>query len=234
MQKESISITNFNRSTESNFENYINESDPVIRKIHEIDSLISEVFALIKDSVNISESFFLNKARSLFFSATRIGVGGQSPDVYPLVRAMLESALYAWYIKQKPDRFSIWIKRLDGGTDRSKARNLFAFHNIIKEFDEANPKLAKIVRETYEFHIDFGAHPNPSGVISGIRIVENENSTKLVFNLLHSFEMDSFHAAIKEIARTGVAVLEIYRLIFSDEFKRNGIEERIQKVMIGL
>lgn len=224
----------FNNQTERNFQNSLSSSDSVVSKIMELDKLFLDCFAILKGSENISELFFLHKTRSLFLSAVRIGLGGQSSDVYPLVRAMLESALYAWFIKQEPSRFAIWIGRLSGGDSRVKARNLFTFGNIIKEFQVAHPQMAEVVRETYDFHIDFGAHPNASGVISGIDLREIESFTELRFNLTHSWERDSFHAATKEIARTGVGALEIFRLMFPEKFKAAGFDQRIMQVMQGL
>ena len=227
-------LLNFNTTTDFNFKSSLSSPDETIFKIKEIDQLFVDCFEVVNTADNLREIFFIHRSRSLFLSAARIGLGGQSPDVYPLTRALLESALYAWFIKQETGRFEIWINRLRGGESRKAARKLFLIGKILSDFEADNPAIGRVIKEIYEFHIDFGAHPNPSGVISGSSIIDHDSSTILSMNLTHRWDMDSYHLAIKEIARTAIGSLEIYRCMFPEKFRLLGFDQRIAQVMQDL
>lgn len=222
----------FHQNTESNFHKCLESSDPVVEKIIELERLFEDSFRILGKGSTYIESFFLHRSRSLFLSAVKIGFGGQSGDVYPLLRTMLENALYAWYLHKDPNRFLVWIQRMDDENSRSKMRNSFSYGKIISEFEKDWPVLAKAIKETYEFHIDNGAHPNVFSVIAGMKMHESVESTLVNCPLIHAWDGNTFQLALMEIARAGVGVLEIYRIIAPEKFA--GFDLRIKAIMEGL
>lgn len=234
MSIELEGLVSFHFNTESNFRACINSNVFAVSKIKELDATFSDAFKVLSSAGNFSESFFLHRCRSLFLSAVRIGCGGQSADVYPLVRTMIESSLYAWYINQDSDRFNVWIKRMDDVQARNKARHLFSYGKIMNEYEKAHPITAKVIKEIYDFHIDNGAHPNVFSVLSGMKMKEDDDSTYIDCPLIHSWDSDSFHLALLEVARAGVGSLEIFLNTFPEKFQANGLDAKIRKIMDGL
>lgn len=227
-------ILSFHKKTEDIFSNCIKSSDSMVAKINEINSIFDKSFSLFNSGDSALISFFLHRSRSLFLSSVRIGGGGQSPDVYPLLRTMLECALYAWYINQEPSRINIWFERIRNTDARKRMRKEFTLAAILNELEKVDAAMFKVVKETYEFHIDFGAHPNVSSVISGMRMKEENGSTLVDCPLIHSLEMGSYHLALKEIASAAIGVLAIFRSMYPEKFKREGLDFKIRDVMIGL
>jgi len=223
------SISEFYRDTEKSFWECMESSDPIIQIINEINLVFVESLKLLAVEEILWESFFLRRSSSLFLSSVRIGCGGQSSDVYPLLRTMLESALYVWYIRLDSTRLNVWLERMNNTKSRKEMRATFSYGKIMEEFQEKHQAFAKVIKCTYEFHIDFGAHPNFSSILSGIKEI---GTSKIVdYSFKGNQNDNSFQLALERTAQAGVESLEIFRLTFPQQFKQLGLDLRILTVM---
>jgi len=98
----------------------------------------------------------LSQAHSAFLGAVRMSLAGQVHVAYMALRGCIESALYAFIMKQQPSSQEAWVNRK---TNRSLCRNIFA-NQILPLLKEIDPPLGQVVEEIYETTIDRGAHPN--------------------------------------------------------------------------
>lgn len=121
--------------------------------------------------------FLSTNALMLWTSAIRMAMSGHEAAVYPLLRTSLESACYALLICRKPELAPIWASRHDSESQLKEARKAFrpAIANLIKIVEAEDLELSIFVSELYEASIDFGAHPNPLGIM---RHVQTTSPTK--------------------------------------------------------
>jgi hypothetical protein len=85
-----------------------------------------------------------------------------------------------------------------------------------------DPELAKIFQEFYERSINFGAHPNPSGVLSAVQWKCSYDRITLL-NLGLSADEKMLPHAMKCTAQVGLTSLFIFQHIFKDRFENLGI-----------
>jgi hypothetical protein len=124
-------------------------------------------------------------SHSMFLAGTLNGVTGHAAAVYPILRACLESALYCLHIAQNPHLGSIWAERGASAEARRACRKAFGADRVLATAAQANPPLGTIVRAAYEELIDFGAHPNVTGVFKSLTASEVEEGIRIEMHYLH-------------------------------------------------
>jgi len=124
-------------------------------------------------------------SHSMFLAAALTTISGHAAAAYPIVRACLESALYCLHIAKNPDLAKVWAERNDSWTARKACRDAFTAGRVLATALEANPALGKIVRDTYDELIDYGAHPNAIGVFKNFTVSEVEAGIQVEVHYLH-------------------------------------------------
>ena len=114
--------------------------------LREISGLNS-TFPLSKE-VGIFEALLLANAYSLFLSAVRIAISGQSPPVFAVLRACLESALYAVIAAQSPMNRKIWLDRSE---QVNACRNLFKKGKAKEYLDKVDRNLSNFRHAALRF-----------------------------------------------------------------------------------
>ncbi|MCB0309524.1 MAG: hypothetical protein KDD50_05090 [Bdellovibrionales bacterium] len=91
-------------------------------------------------------------------------------------------------------------------------RSVFSYGKVIKELEEKWPLIGKLIRDSYEFHIDFGGHPNFSSIVSGIK--EIETSKTFDCSLIHKQSENSYPLALEKTAQAGIETIEFSESLF--------------------
>jgi hypothetical protein len=158
----------------------------------------------LSKEVGIFEALLLANAYSLFLSAVRIALSGQSPPVYAVLRACLESALYAVIAAQSPMNRKIWLDR----SERVNAcRNLFKKGKAKEYLDKVDPNLSNFVTQLYDSMIDFGAHPNSRSVLNHLSFEARHEGQAVTLAILHNADSRSILQAFAACFETGVCIL---------------------------
>lgn len=158
---------------------------------------------------------------SIFRASLTMALSGHTAPIYPLLRNALESCLFAFRISHTPSLAEVWSSRHTGPAHKKRCIKEFSASLAIREILNIDENLGKLLLELYEASIDFGAHPNVSGVSVGLDISENDQHVRTSLTYLHgdSFETDR---ALLACAENGRAILYLIRHILA--WRANEIE----------
>ncbi len=117
--------------------------------------------------------FLWGRSHSAYLAACRLAMSGQHPEAFPVIRAQLEQSWYAFHIAMDEseglDRVTTWLRRNEDAETRKRCIKEFAVGNVRATHALHDSTNAADVNAIYEELIDFGAHPNPLGVLGSIR-----------------------------------------------------------------
>lgn len=162
--------------------------------------LTKEVDALIRDmcgrvGVNRPFPLFLGMNAYYFFLASvRAAISGHVSGVFPLARAGLESACYAFLMKDDATLESVWIDRDKGEEQRAACRRIFtsAVKDAGRKLRSIDSGIGNYLEELYDAAITFGAHPNVRAVVPHLDVSEHEDGRHWVISFTCSYAEDSF------------------------------------------
>ncbi|MGH7091007.1 MAG: hypothetical protein ACREE4_13395 [Stellaceae bacterium] len=152
----------------------------------------------------VFETLLLANAYSLFLSAVRIALSGQSPPVFAVLRACLESALYAVIAAQSPINRKIWLDQSKGV---STCRNLFKKGKAKEYLEKSDLHLSNFVTQLYDSLIDFGAHPNSRSILNHLSFETRYERQAVTLAILHNPDSRSVLGTLAACFETGVCVL---------------------------
>src|SRR5688572_19032190 len=144
--------------------------------------LTKEIDALIRDMcgcVDVNRPFplFLGmNAYYLFLASVRSAISGHVSGVFPLARAGLESACYAFLMKDDSALESIWTNRDRNDQQRTACRRAFtsAVKDAGQKLRSVQPDIGNYLQELYDAAITFGAHPNFMAVVPHLDVRSEE------------------------------------------------------------
>ena len=173
--------------------------------------LTKEIDALIRDMcgcVDVNRPFplFLGmNAYYLFLASVRSAISGHVSGVFPLARAGLESACYAFLMKDDSALESIWTNRDRNDQQRTACRRAFtsAVKDAGQKLRSVQPDIGNYLQELYDAAITFGAHPNFMAVVPHLDVREHEDGKHWVVSFTCSYGEDSF-----EVKRALIACIE--------------------------
>jgi hypothetical protein len=192
---------------------------------------VGDIFMAASETVDYSDLggfvkvSLLDRAFGNYFAFVRLSTSGQLTESYVLLRACIESALYAFNIHNNPELVKIWLNRHKNAQSKKDSQNLFKPGVILSNLIQTNQSLGKNIKSDYEWCIDFGAHPNERAVIQNLKVT----GRKMSFSLLNTTE-GVFQGCLSMCATCGVNTLKLFNLIYPDDFKKFNAEERIQAI----
>ena len=213
---------------ENQFATFVNKM-PETKKIVKIDEIFLRVIPLGLNPCNLTVGLLMQRAHSAYRAAASRAFAGQSAELYPLLRLMLEQGGYAILINRKPELEEVWLNRHESVADRKKVPKEFNSGNIRDAIASSDPRLNGIFYTLYERTIDFGAHPNEMSVTGGLKIEEKENRKDFTLIYLHG-DGTVFDHSLQTLAQIGVCVLLIFQEIFRDKFELLGVSSELLKL----
>lgn len=153
--------------------------DILIERCVSVDSLIGRATCSVQETVTIPASLLNLNSRLFYCASVQTALTGHVSAIYPALRACLESACYAESIVYEPTLGDVWIERHKDGDARKKCRKSFGA-NLVRNAGRRLQTILEgadsLIIDTYERHIDLGAHPNPAGVVLGMQIGETPDN----------------------------------------------------------
>ena len=117
---------------------------PETKKIIEIDGIFSRVIHVALNPRDLTVGLLMHRAHSAYRAAASCAFAGQSAELFPLLRLMLEQGGYAILINRKPELEEVWLNRQESDAARKKVPRKFKVSNIKETIASSNPGLSGI------------------------------------------------------------------------------------------
>lgn len=169
------------------FDNYIESAHGTARSLIEANNAAVRGFRLFHafvaggkwaDGANLSPvaGFLTMNAHMLFLAGAHTALQGHAAAIFPPLRTALENVCYAFLIARDPTLETVWIKRHQDEAAKRASRAAFtaAVRDTAAAINAMQPESGNILVECYEAAIDFGAHPNPRGLLGYLAVSEPE------------------------------------------------------------
>jgi hypothetical protein len=195
----------------------------------EIDGAFLRVGENLINPRNPLSANLFYRSHSAYRAACGIGMSGQVPETFVLLRSCLEYAAYGLYIYKNPALGVTWLDRhRDAGTLRAMKKEFLAI-NVQKVVESVDARLGQVYRILYDRAIDFGGHPNVMGVAGNMAMDEQPDRIMLNHLYLHGDD-DALLMALKSTAQTGATSLHIFQHIFPERFMILGVRDTLMKL----
>ena len=149
-------LTKFLDSVRKNqFATFVNNAET--RRMIGIDESFWRVLDGWINPRDLTAALLMYRAHSAYRAAASCAFSGQSTELHPLLRLMLEQGGYAILINRKSELAEVWLNRHETDTDRAAVPREFTVGNIKSVLASSDPRLKNFFGELYERTIDFGA-----------------------------------------------------------------------------
>jgi hypothetical protein len=167
----------------------LNENTQMVCLLEKMTAALRDAAGLNPDltrkGLNPLEAILLANAHSLFLAAVRVALSGQSPPVFAILRASLESALYAVIAAQGAENRQLWYHR---SGKIKECRKVYNKETVTKYLKSVDPNLADLVAQHYGWSIELGAHPNVKSVAHHLSFNDqrDDGNTAVTLAILHN------------------------------------------------
>ncbi len=174
-------------ATLENTQAHANEAPELMNLIAEMDDIFHDEIFSIPLSQEPTANLLMINAYTMLLAGIREALSGHVVCVFPIVRAALESACYAYLIANDATKADVWLERHSSDNAVKRCRNVFTAKKAVDILKCSDPVMADYVWGYYEASIDFGAHPNTKSVIGHL------SDSGSVGEGLHGFELTSVY-----------------------------------------
>lgn len=176
--------------------------------VNEMDQIFhDEIFNYEFDISPVAGLLAMNSYMMLL-NAIQQALTGHTVSIFPIVRAAIESAMYAYLIADDESNEKIWLNRNTSKSAKDKCGKAFSAKNAEKKLKLISPEMATYVKENYDASIDYGAHPNRRSIYSHLI------DTGLVSDRFHSFTLNGvYERNSREVNNALLACIEFGQAI---------------------
>lgn len=176
-------LSNYLKKTLENHIEHSNSEPPLMCMLHEMDEAFhNEIFAHDYDATASSTLLTMN-AYMMFCNAVHQALSGHAVAVFPVARAALESACYAFLCSDKKLAL-IWLNRDNSNTTKDKCRKAFTVNATVEKLKHISIDIAAYVMALYDISIKYGAHPNIKAISPHLK--RSNPSDDKVYKLQHA------------------------------------------------
>lgn len=196
------------------------------RLLIEVGLLLQKAVDAVEESETEEEiilASFLGRTYGCYLSAVRLSTSGQLTEAYILFRGCLENALYAFYIKRKPELTTVWLNRHISEESKQEVKRRFQIGEMMKLLEKEEPEIGQYAKELYDGFIDYGAHPNERSISTNLEFFSDGRIKLHLLNTSESFMQGCFVIN----ARAGLCSLSIFRLVYLDQFNKAYIPKKL-------
>jgi len=151
---------------------------------------------------------------------------GQVYESYMVLRGCLESALYGFFVAKNEDAKKIWMERHENEQALKLMKNSFQMRAIFSLLNKTDEKVYRAIQDLYDRTIDYGAHPNPNGVLGNLRINENEQDIQFQMSYLTNDPLQ-IQLALRTTAQIGIGALMLFRFVYPERFTITGLHDEL-------
>ncbi|MBS9759813.1 hypothetical protein [Pseudomonas mosselii] len=174
-------------ATLENTQDHANEAPELMHLIAGMDDIFHDEIFSIPLSQESTANLLIINAYTMLLAGVREALSGHVVCVFPIVRAALESACYAYLIANDATKADVWLERHSSENSLKKCRNVFTAKKAVELLKRSDPVMSEYIWGYYEASIDFGAHPNTKSVIGHL------SDSGPVGEGLHGFEFTSVY-----------------------------------------
>lgn len=183
-------------------------------KCRQIDDALLLICANLSNAGDWFAPLFALKSHSCYRAAAGSALAGASPEAFMVMRGAIESARYGYYIHVNKRALEVWMKCNESDAAKKTMKSEFTVANMWKCLGAQDSQLCARVQGLYEKNIELGGHPNPASVAMSIKMSQNPEGARFKLNHL-SADTGAISETMKSIAQTGIALLLIFRHVFS-------------------
>ncbi|MBH2886606.1 hypothetical protein ACTVKH_00710 [Serratia marcescens] len=158
----------------------------------------------------------MSNAYMLALSGLKTTLSGHAFSIHSIFRTSLESICYSYCLNRNRGLIHIWLNRNKSKSARDKCSKTFKrnliFKDLISDISEINSSLGVMINDCYESSIDFGAHPNISGLIYQLS-QENESHKNMKYTVYDFTAL--FGSRDFEVKRSMMACMEYFFIIIT-------------------
>ncbi len=202
-------------------------------KLSKINDLICKSIESTANTNLLIPSIVLLRAHASYLAAVRLALATQACESFMAQRGALEAAVYSEYIANNKEASTKWLNRNDSDTALGQMRREFRIGPIMEELKGRDLRVGRAIRTLYEITIDWGAHPNPRGVMGTMEVESDSDNLSIELQYLTTKD-EQIELALKSTARVGIGVLELYGLVFPKRFEIACLDQEIQRLSKGL
>lgn len=195
----------------------------------ELDACFQRAVDDWRDPESILTPQLFIRAHALYRGACEHAFAGQTTEVPPLVRGLIEYSGAAFRMASSHELQVLWLKRDEDRVSRRRMRKEFDCPALEASVKLVDPALSTTFRLIWDRTITFGAHANPAAVINSMRVLPLGEGLRFENSQLHG-EGPALAYALASAILGGFCSLKVFRHVFAERFKERGIEDRLQKL----
>lgn len=150
----------------------LKEHEEIIHYLEELDSLFHKLVSGKAYGAHPVCNLLAMNAHASFLAAVSTALRGQAPPTFMILRGCLESALYAYLVEAEPSDGDVWVKRNE---NQAAVKANFNANRALQKLERRDRHLSSMAKESYQWTIEFGAHPNSRSVLSHVRLGGDEH-----------------------------------------------------------
>jgi len=198
-------------------------------KLRQVHDIFWEIVQNLDNTEHLLPPFFIFRAHSAYLAGVRLALSGQLAEAYMCLRGCLENAFYSFHIHKCEKDSIVYLCRDDDQQKLKEFKKIFRPSAFLDELEEADKQTAVCARELYERAIEYGAHPNPKGMLTSMEIKQKDKRIQYTFQYLLEDKL-ARGVCMKTAAQTGVCALHIFRLMLEIRFNSLGITDKLLRV----
>jgi hypothetical protein len=180
------------------------------------------------DMATFAECLLFYRSLGSFLAAIRLATAGQIAECCVQLRVCIESALYAFAIKEESTLANTWINRHDDAKSLKLCRESFTVAGLLKRLASRDKPLHDDLKALYEKCIDLGGHPNEQSLTMNIKFLQND--TKMVLELLNT-QAPVFQMCLGTCCLAGFSVAKVFASVYPTEFAKANADIRLTNIM---
>lgn len=233
MQDDELSLEHFFTVQDENLAITRKLQKPLYDRVIAIDTLFAKVATSLDRSPEILSALFLFRAHSAFRGAARLGLSAQVIECYPLLRSVLEAAVYGLVVSRDAKKAEVWTNRHESDQAQAQCRQSFRIGELLETVDGIDARTGALVRTLYDTTIDYGAHPNERSILGVAKRTEDEEM--ITFSLQYLTNTPIMMAAtLKVMCQVGVVALGVFNNIWEHRWKILGVPGELRRLRRGL
>jgi hypothetical protein len=177
-----------------------------------IDALFEEWLAGLESPEDPIAANLAYRAHSALRAGSQLLSSGQVVEAFPVIRAALESALYAQHMAFETRVAQTWSQRSQSASAKKASKKEFSAANTFASLARRDPRVEAEAKLLYEKLIDLGAHPNPYATGANMVITEEEKGLRIEHTYLTN-NHDVLRLGFAVLCRVSVVIIEVFNLI---------------------
>lgn len=215
-------------------------SEQIRHDFHQIIVQVKKCDHIIASSIHGMKTYesltAAANAHSLFLVAFDLAQSGHFTALFPLFRTALESAIYSYLFNCEDGLREKWKKRQLSEEDFKSNKQAFTaavkrFRGYLKDHDKKSggTPYEEYIMSLYDAAIDFGAHPNPIGLLNNISLENEGEKTKFSYDYLCT-DLRDILKALSACLDYGIAIAAINHL---SHIYNNSDHPKLDSIFMG-